>query len=225
MVSVINDFNKKVSEIELYFELVSTVTTDSPTLYYPNKQSHKYKNFDPTLKKVMKANIFLILYNMVESAITLALIQIYDEVSNQNIAYKDLSPCFQKIWLKHKIKNKNNMGASHFHSIYKNLPNEIFNLQFDLKEISGNINPTKIKEFAERIGFSSTPHYRANNGVKLFLVKDKRNSLAHGNESFADCGQNYTPSQLKPIVKETVIYMRSILKNIEKFLATQGYLA
>ncbi|MBC6109187.1 MAE_28990/MAE_18760 family HEPN-like nuclease [Pedobacter fastidiosus] len=81
----------------------------------------------------------------------------------------------------------------------------------------------KIRDFATKYGFSSNTHRNANNGVKLHQVKTQRNSLAHGNTSFAECGRNYTIGDLRDIKKQVIIYLRNILKNITKFLATNKF--
>lgn len=81
MVTVINDFNTRVREIEGYFKLLNSIINEDARLYFPNKGSHKYKKIDDELIKVMKANCFLLLYNLIESSIKLSLTEIYDSIT------------------------------------------------------------------------------------------------------------------------------------------------
>ena len=53
---------------------------------------------------------------------------------------------------------------------------------------------------------------------------DRRNWLAHGNQSFNECSRDTTIGELKIIKNESIDYMRFILTHIQKFISNKQYL-
>lgn len=62
------------------------------------------------------------------------------------------------------------------------------------------------------------------NNIAQVIIKNKRNNLAHGNESFSECGRDYTLENLEEIKDESVEYMRFILTHIKEFIKDKKYL-
>ena len=69
MISVLSDFEKRVEEINVYFLLIENIEEKDAVLYFPNKRTHKYQPHNAELIKILKANLFLLLYNLSESSI------------------------------------------------------------------------------------------------------------------------------------------------------------
>jgi hypothetical protein len=223
--TVLSDFDKRAQEIKLYFKLLEKVIEQDASLFLPNNRTHKYVKFDDELQKVMKANLFLLLYNLAESSIKQALIEIYDVITSESVKYEDVKDEIKKIWIKTNYRNFNQMGTENIFLVLNQIADDIIDIEFDaLKNISGNIDGRKIREFAENIGFSTRTHYSLDNGTKLHLVKTQRNKLAHGDLSFAECGRNYTISDLKLIYNQVTKYLKRILLNIERYLIDKTYL-
>lgn len=55
-------------------------------------------------------------------------------------------------------------------------------------------------------------------------VKDERNKLAHGDESFSDCARNLTMSDLYGIKEEVFRYIDAVLKGMEAYYDGKQYL-
>lgn len=224
MVTVIADFEKRVSEIELFFKHLEQLEVNGALLYLPNRTRKKFITHDTELIKVFKANIFLLLYNLAESSIKQSLTEIYDTISADNLKYDEVIDEVKKIWISQNHDNFKNKGIDNIFIAINQLANDIIDIKFDsAKTISGNIDSRKIKEFSIKHGFSDRVHKNANNGNKLHQVKTQRNNLAHGNISFAECGRNYGIEQLRNIKKEVILYLRIILRNIKKYLDTKEY--
>jgi len=221
------DFEKKVYEIDHYFRFLYKIVEENAFLFFEEKHTHKKQKITETLHKTLKANVFLLLYNLIESAVSLSLQHIYDTVTVSSIRYKDLKGEFQKIWLKEHHKKFKDYSIDDLHeAIAGSVLDEVFNLSFDSdKVISGNIDGQKIRAFGEKFGFSTRTHYTSNRGSRLHLVKTKRNDLAHGNISFQECGRDYTFQDLEAIKKETISYLRRIMKNIELFIDQEEFKA
>lgn len=226
MTTVIADFEKRVQEIESYFSLLESIEIKNAALYFPNRRSNKIVVPDSELTKVLKASLFLLLYNLVESSIKQSLAELYDGITKKGIRYKDVIDQIKIIWINKNHKNFNNKGSKDIFSAINGLAEEIISIKFDTEKIiSGNIDGRKIREFSAAHGFSEKTHKLANNGLALFQVKEQRNNLAHGVISFAECGRNYTISDLRDSKKEVIKYLRSILKNIERYLEKEMFVA
>lgn len=224
MISVLSDFEKRVEEINIYFLLLENIEEKDAVLYFPNKRTHKYQPHNAELIKILKANLFLLLYNLSESSIKQSLSEIYEQITDQQLKYEEVIDEIKKIWIDEKHNNFKNKGTENIFKAINNLAEEIIEIRFDSeKVISGNIDGRKIKEFSVKHGFSSKVHKNAKDGVKLHQVKTQRNNLAHGHISFAECGRNYTISDLREIKHQVIIYLRRILKNIERYLDNQKF--
>lgn len=224
MVTVLADFEKRVTEIELFFKHLENLELDGALLYFPNRKRRKKQPHDNELIKVFKANVFLLLYNLAESSIKQALTEVYDTISSNHLSYQNVSDEIKKIWIAQKHNNFRNKGTENIFITINQLANDIIDIKFEpTKVISGNIDGQKIREFCASHGFSDKTHKNANNGNKLHQVKIQRNNLAHGNISFAECGRNYGIGQLRDIKKEVILYLRNILRNISKYLTDRKY--
>jgi hypothetical protein len=224
MISVLSDFEKRVDEINIYFLLLENIEEKKAVLYFPSKRTHKYQPHNAELIKILKANLFLLLYNLAESSIKQSLSEIYEQITEQQLKYEEVIDEIKKIWIDEKHNNFKNIGTENIFKAINNLTKEIIDIKFDSeKVISGNIDGRKIKEFSVKHGFSSKVHKNAKDGVKLHQVKTQRNHLAHGHISFAECGRNYTLSDLREIKHQVIIYLRRILNNIDRYLDKQKF--
>lgn len=148
----------------------------------------------------------------------------YDKISSDNLCYSEVIDEIKKIWISQKHDNFRNKGTENIFLVLGQLADDVIDIEFDSsKIISGNIDGRKIREFSTKYGFSDRTHRNANNGNKLHQVKTQRNNLAHGNISFAECGRNYSVEQLSKTKKEVIMYLRNILRNIQKYLDERKY--
>lgn len=79
--------------------------------------------------------------------------------------------------------------------------------------ISGNLDDDKIREICKehKICFNKV------NVAYLKEIKDKRNSLAHGIDSFTDCARELTVQDLE-IIKDNVLeFIESILNDMKRY--------
>ena len=154
----------------------------------------------------------------------LSISEIYDSITLKTKKYDQVKMEIKKVWLLENYKNFNGKGIEFLYNTINNLADDIIDIKFKhQKVISGNIDGRKIKEFSKYLGFSSLTHHKAKDGEKLFQVKKQRNNLAHGLISFADCGRQYTYDDLNIIKNETIIYLRGIIKNIQKYIENENF--
>lgn len=225
MVSVKSDFNKKVEEIEAFFKLLALISERNAKLTAADSAGRqRLIPLDEDLVRVLKANSFLLLYNLMESTVRLTLTYLYDEVTRSNTKYKDVIDEVRRVWIKLKYKNFKDKSADDIYRVMTEIGEDLIAISFaDDKSVSGNVNQVLIAEHANRLGFSKSVHSSAHDGRALDLVKQKRNALAHGNMSFAECGREYTYNDLLETKKKTVTYLRSFMTNVERYISRRHF--
>ncbi len=216
MESIKDDFDRKINEIEIFFELLQNIESEEICL--------KDNSILTDLNKILKASFFLMLYNMVESTMRESVIAIYDKIDSYGINFNQLGSRLRKKIL---VDCKSNIGIDILHNgTSSDIAKELLKVSMSEKKLfSGNIDSELIKRTALQYGFSySTDPNRTKHGEKLRSIKDYRNDLAHGNLTFSEVGRSYDLNQLREYKDETIAYVEKIIENIDYYLRNQRYL-
>lgn len=232
MQSVVDSFNERVVEIDLFFKMLQALDKPDVQLFFPNQvPRHKYKKLDPDWLKTLKGTAFLLIYNLVESSVREGIGAIYEKARVEKCTMGTLDIKIRKVWINQHFKKMENSGS--FNSFRDKghelvelaLTNAIASLDKELLPVSGNLDARKIREICNKHGMTFSKHRIAHMGDKLVTIKDKRNSLAHGDESFAECGRQHTVTELVEMKKQAVSYLRGVLRSIRTYIANEKYRA
>jgi len=212
-------------EINLYFEALKE-------LYNTQPSEKTIPFYADDFLKILKANALIMIYNLVESSIMGGIIEIYDILKTSGYSYKDVRKEIQDIWVLFKFNQVYDKNA-HYNS-YRDKAAEIISaimqndsLIMDRKatDISGNLDAEKIRQICKQHGITYNIDERCKGGAVLEDVKNKRNDLAHGVMSFAECGRYYAIDDLEIIKNETMIFLDGILQGMNTYYSNQTYLA
>lgn len=218
MRDVLRIFQERKEEIDLYFQHLNVFLIEDASIKLNDNSSYK---LDVETKHILKANAFLLLYNVIECSIVQGIEAIYIDIIDKGLDYSQVKENIQKELIANIQKN---YSTDRF-------VREVVDIAIDIMEcypnrlFSGNVNGEIIKDVALKYGFS----YKVkgaigkNIGKRLNTVKDKRNDLAHGSISFKECGQDYSIEELNLIKKEIIIFVKGILDNIDAFIRNQDY--
>ena len=230
MQTVINGFNERVKEVDLYFRFLEKLEVPEVLFYFPQKKTHKFKEIEPDIFKMLKANVFLMIYNLVESGIHDGILEIYRQIGDNSYTYERVRKEIREIWLRYNYRQifKETSTWKSALEMAAQLVEEAINrtaieLDKDAIPISGNLDARQIRRICDSHGISHQPHPRAKGGEKLWAVKTQRNALAHGECSFCECGRDYTFSDLKEIKNQSIIFVRSILRNMMTYANEKQY--
>ncbi len=221
------DFTKRKEEVGEYFSFLKILNmNDSVSLEYKDPVDKTNKNFpiERRLQTIFIANTFLLLYNLVESTIRNSITEIYIKIKEDKVSYQNLSGQMKKIWLRKTRKSlvergRNNGIEGEISGIIDNIiKKEIIELTINDTRISGNIDAQRIRELAKENGFDIVK-----DGSILKNIKEKRNFLAHGNQTFDDIGKNITYKDLDKYREDTFSYLTQVIQNIETFIEKQEY--
>ncbi len=223
MNTVFLDFNTRAKEVNDYFIFLESLEKQTTKLaVFDPAGTYKIQSLDPELAKTLKANSFLLLYNLVESTMRNAIEAIFEEFKNKSISFDQLKPKIKIVVL----QNLKNRSPKKIHLTINQISTDIITATFEREELfSGNVDARLIKEIAENYGFSyQTDFSKTKNGQNLVVVKSNRNDLAHGIKSFEEVGRDKTIKQLLEIKEEVVEYLTQILENIRDYLDNEEYL-
>jgi len=219
MIAVQSDFNTRSEEVTRYFKFLeefdvkrvaflNNSTTGAPELTVADQAS---------LYKTLKANGFLLLYNLIESTLKNAIEAIFDEFRNRGVSFDHCLQQVRNIALANLKKRK----------VDEILPNlsaisiDILVATFRKDELfSGNVDGRRIREVADSYGFRRP----AGKSDELLTVKTNRNDLAHGNKSFADVGRDFDIVRLNAIRNEVQLFLSDLLASVASYITNREYL-
>ena len=170
------------------------------------------------LFKTLKANGFLLLYNLVESTVKNAIEAIFDEFKSRGVSFDDCTDEVRRIVLA-------NLKRHNVEDILPSLSSisiDVVVATFRKEELfGGNVDARRIRDVAKGYGF----RHPKGKSDELLTVKTNRNDLAHGTKSFADVGRDYDVVRLVQIKNEVVAFLDELLVNVADYISTRGYLS
>lgn len=217
-----NEYTKRLNEVTLYFETIKLLDNGDCSIICKDINGGTIeKTIDGELAKIMKANGFLLLYNLIEATIRSSISAILNSISTDKLTFKLLSDNLKKLWIDQEISKTKDI--SKFKEKVSELSEKILNdklLEFsnECVNISGNIDAQRIREIAKKFGY-----LEPKDGRSLQTIKDKRNQLAHGEFTFSDIGKNYSVNDLIDYKSEVVTFIENVLNNVEIYINTKGY--
>ena len=236
MIAAKREFNTRIEEIEKYFQLIEKIENNYRTL----SNSEESFLIDEELFKVLKANGFMLLYNLIESTVLNCIIAVFDRLLEEGLSYSKVSEQIKKYWLKyyykHDDKIKKEKVIDQFFiitdGVLKNLP---LNIKIDKIDGAGSLDTSKIKSVAEELGvIMSLPRYRENLHGQVFQkIKKNRNDLAHGKSTFSTIGRDITfigdnsdgarSMGLTHYKRYTIEHLEDFIADIEIYLLNKKY--
>lgn len=218
MQNTLGIFEDRKEEINFYYSIMIEIES---------ADGHIETIDNNRLVKIMKSNLLLMLYNLVEACVVSGMMEIYEELKNDGCSYNSVISEIQNIWAKNEINEI--YGPTTERIAYENRVQRIIQnitsespiiLSRDALGVSGNLNAKKIKEICDRHRIRYRLETR---GELLERVKLERNNLAHGDVSFSDCARNLSLSDLETIKNEVFLFIDGILKGMTDYYIGKQY--
>jgi MAE_28990/MAE_18760-like HEPN len=181
---------------------------------------------------VLKAGVFLHLYNLVESTVALGLAHVTDHIKTTKTTFHELEESWQKAWAVSFANLEEDMGAEKRLAAALRMCRAVAEgtaIEIKPKISGGNLDDVQIARLMRRYGIrvdlrdrvgETVTHKVKNDSGFLSLIKQRRNGLAHGEESFADVGKDYTTAELVKWSWATYQYLKDLLRSFEAHLAS-----
>lgn len=220
MITTHEVFEDRKSEIEFYYSVMVDIDDEAKRAINTIDNQRFFR--------IMKSNFLLMLYNLVEATFTTGMLEIYDELKDDNCAYESVIDEIQNIWRDYKVKEiyKAESGLSTYTNRVQKIVVDItqntpLTLTKGMLGINGNLNAKQIKDICDRHRI----RYRVTDDqLVLEKVKKKRNSLAHGDESFSRCARDLTLSDLETIKDTVLLFISEILSGMDAYYDGKQYL-
>lgn len=227
-------YNKRKNEVIKYFELLKCINNVSPQLQFFEDvpveiandvqmiRKSKIHIIDADLIDIMHANGFLILYNLIEATMKDVYIVIFDEISNSKISFDQLVEEVQIEWVRYELRDHKSGARPKTVTELANkiISNPDFILARNNLKFSGNLDAREIRNYAKNLKVSEPSHPQQE---LLVVVKDLRNQLAHGGETFIDVGKKYKYSDIEPYKSATFGLLESLINNVAAYLDDVNY--
>ncbi|MFT2008220.1 MAE_28990/MAE_18760 family HEPN-like nuclease [Pontibacter sp. 13R65] len=198
------------------------------------------------LIKILKSSTILLFYNLIEGTISSVLNEYFGIINNEGACYNNFKKEVKNIWIKYKHRAfsvKGKKEVDYIVTTVENVFNEIVEIalktikdselgnkliynyeayaaETQANEVSGNLDARKIREVFKLYGLPEI-NISCNSMLK---VKNKRNSLAHGNETFAQVGSNFTVEELFRMKKDITGFLEVLLFETEGYINDKRYL-
>lgn len=230
-------FRDHEAEILAYLDFLDGVDLSIKKGHGSSIPSHL--SVTPQQQKILYSSVYLQLYNLVEATVTRCLDAVTDAAFNsRHWSPKDLCPEIRKEWVRTTARTHTDLNYQHrldsvlelCNHLLSSLPIEGFKME---RGGGGNWDDGEIEVIVGRLGFKLTIDRRIYSSVKrrikddlgpLGIVKKFRNSLAHGEISFTECGQNVTVGELRNIATVTASYMSAVVQAFETYIDQHEYL-
>ncbi|MGX9933609.1 MAE_28990/MAE_18760 family HEPN-like nuclease [Virgibacillus salarius] len=226
------EFQNRVNEVDYFFSCLETLYE-----FFDQKQSKALKNKlvgselnHSDFMIILKSNGYLMLYNLIESTVRSLIQRVYDEITIQRLGYKDIRQELQKLWINVSYDSLGHTTTNF--DQHKNKAKEMIGFVINEEKIvltekdislNGNIDFRSIKDIFRNHGLTVPNDHGARVGAGLKEIKDKRNTIAHGNMSFIDSARDTTLSDLLVYKEEIIDYLSKLNRNVTNFIDTQNY--
>jgi hypothetical protein len=182
-----------------------------------------------TVKTSIKASVILMLYNAVESTMTTCLERLHEILIRQNLMFDNCNDNLKQLVAvyyenaKEKSSDIHNR-APHILSFYEYVKNS---RSFDLSYMelskyyslySGNLDSRSIISVLNKYGIDFDEK-----ATELKTIKDARNKLAHGEQSFEEIGRDLSIQQLQHMKEQAFEYLIKIINVIEDYIEGEHF--
>lgn len=234
-----NLFNDRKKEIEEFISLMVFLERKNDEKS-PNDDVTFFQNFFypadggitisyQSMINIMKSNVALMIYNIIEFTVSGLIDVIYDAIRNQELSYIDVNDSIQQLWRKTMLSATKDPNANYNTFLRKSeemidyiLNKKTLDLQTRNILRVGNLDGVKIKDSLEAHGvtFPSRDNYRPD---KLNFIKTKRNELAHGAISFTEALRDRAIKDISDDNEIIFSFLKDLIETVENYHDNEEY--
>ncbi|MCI8881638.1 MAG: hypothetical protein HFH43_01080 [Lachnospiraceae bacterium] len=182
------------------------------------------------LINILKSNVSLMLYNIIEYTVSNLIDSIYDEIRRNHLSYVDVNVSIRTLWRKTILKAANDPNANFNTFLKKNeevidaiLQNSILELRSRNTMPAGNLDGVSIKEAFESHGVQVQTASRNYRPDILNNIKENRNNLAHGAVSFVDAVRFESIADIRRNKNVVVSFLEELIDVVSVYFEEEKY--
>lgn len=183
------------------------------------------------LINILKSNVSLMIYNLIEFTVSGLIECIYDEIRIQNLSYLDVNESIRKMWRKTILKAIKDPNANFNTFLKRNeeiieyiLSNQTIDMHARDCMPGGNLDGVSIKETFESHGIqikTNSQNYRPD---ILKNIKENRNNLAHGSVSFVEAVRDNSINDINTNTKFIIAFLEELIDIVDEFNNKKKYI-
>lgn len=228
-----NLYFEKKEELKFFIHSLSALykmrdNQNSPyTVFLAENINKGQKYIFEDLLVILKSNSFIMIYNLVESTIKNSVIYMYDEINKHNVRYLDVCNEIRKIWFNYHFR-ENILSVDRVKALSQTLIDEIIDeddifLDYEQFKLSGNADWRVIKRAMVDHGMIVNSGKTDSHAGSMRTVREKRNNLAHGSESFIDSAKDFSEIDIKKIATDTFILLEYVMDEIDNYIDKEKF--
>ena len=182
-----------------------------------------------TVSTSIKANIIMMLDNAVESTVGNCLEKVHEKIKSEKLKYNDLSDELKKliaVYYGYSIEKASDIDKTMDHVLkFADFVNGNIDFVISYSELSekhqlysGNLDTREILNVLKKYGIVFEERC-----TELKTIKDYRNKLAHGEESFEEVGRTLTVQRLEALSNRTFEYLEKLICAIDEYLNEEKF--
>lgn len=232
------DYKDKCDEVHNFFKFINFLeNTRNIKAEGSDKidSSSKEVEINGDLIETIQSSGFLLLYNLIESTMTAAIDAIYQNLqrleqqhpNSSNLFIFELKDSLRKSLIKQYSGIFSIEGIKKISSTKTSFFGSIINQGYDKKNLfNGNIDCAEIDDITRsRFGFKVRPvHGSPYDKQHILDIKNKRNTLAHGSQTFREVSQSLALGELQNHFESTIKLLDGVFSSIDYYLTNERYL-
>jgi MAE_28990/MAE_18760-like HEPN len=234
---LLESFNERAQEIDEYFGLLLTI--ESAGRAGMPRIGASGPSISATQQKMLRASVYVQLYNLVEATVCACLDAIAHALSSPSTSVHELTLSLRREWVRHHARSHKELSDDNrLNAMVDMVERLLVRDQLTAFVIErgggGNWDDHEIENLMKKrlgvpLDFSPTVRANVKRRVRddlgaLELVKSLRNSLAHGSISFSECGESTTAGELQIMAEHIYAYLREMLAQCSSFIDRREYL-
>ncbi|MCD7836927.1 MAG: hypothetical protein LUG83_09845 [Lachnospiraceae bacterium] len=231
-------YESRKKEIEEFLELMEFLEKKENdridgvskfSMFFYNKDEAISMSYQ-SLINILKSNVSLMIYNIIEYTVSNLIDSIYDEIRINHLSYVDVNESIRALWRKTILKSARDPNASFNTFLKKNeeiietiLKNTTLQMQSRNTLPDGNLDGITIRETFESHGIhvqTSSQNYRPD---ILENIKENRNNLAHGSVSFVEAVRADSISDIKRNEAFVIAFLEELISTVTAYITDQKY--
>jgi hypothetical protein len=174
-----------------------------------------------------RASAFIMMYNAVEDAVRHAFAAVRRDIEASRCRFDALVAFWQEEIVRAHFERKLAQGSSH-DTILREFANFVpgkvsWKDRADRLPFVGNVDNQRILKAVDRMALRWRPPAGTLGGDDLGLVRQQRNALAHGFDSFEAVGTQFETGDLCAKLERIRTFVDSLLEALEGYRATRGF--
>jgi len=176
-----------------------------------------------------KAAIYIMFYNTIEAAMRALLLELRSKMQLEEVLFYQATEFWRLDAIQARFLHRMTSGTNHGNLLGELVPMTSAAISWSQEDLdrlpfSGNFGQSAALKLSSDLGLDWKPPKGTLGGNDLENIRERRNALAHGLETFYEAGSQVTASGLSDSLSRVRTFMSSYVAAIETYSHQRGYI-